>query len=128
MLFSHCTWISWDLHNKVVIEKSGHVSIVLLLVQHSQKSMLRLLLLYLFWSVLCMPYGLPPLLLQCVGLRERLHYVADQNLVYRFRNVHLIIVVNIKVPPTRHVQHAQQFSEASMEPLEYLEFSPLKWL
>lgn len=62
--------------------------------------------------------SMPLLPLQCVDLDKHLYYVAIQNLVYRWSNVHLHTVGNIIKPPTHYAYHMQQFSEIITQPLE----------
>lgn len=72
----------------------------------------------LLWFILWMLCSMPLLALQCVDLDKHLYYVAIQNLVYRWSNVHLHTVGNIIKPPTHYAYHMQQFSEIITQPLE----------
>lgn len=81
-----------------------HRYITLLKVNDSQWSMLILLSPHLLCSVLWMPCSFTLLSLY-------LYYMTIQNLVYRYKNLHMITFANIKVQTTHHIQHALQISE-----------------
>lgn len=72
--------------------------IVLLWVKYPQEFILTLLRPHLCGSVLWLSCNLLLLPLQCGDPGEYLYYMAIQNLVYKYRNIHLNIA-NIKAPP-----------------------------
>lgn len=106
------------LRNKVGYKNQFEKSLSLWWVYKSQLYILTPLGLHLLRYVLWTLWCLPLLSLQCVDLGENLYYMAVQNLVYRYRNVYLIIVANFDAASTRHIQHIQQFSKIIIQTVE----------
>lgn len=99
------------------------LSIFLLQVNDSQRSMLTVQFSNLLWSLLLMSCGLPFAPHSALVLVSFMYYTKNQCLVYKCGHVYLTIVATIEKPQTHYIRYVSEFSETTAQPLKAQSFN-----